>query len=153
MTRDEIIATAKIAQIFGSELFHAQESARMDSGSTPNFVKVHPRDILLKNSSSAQNYKSDHEKRLMQMLQREAESACPLPPDPINQQAAVPPPVPMLPIIAAPQETPRTDSILPQVMPSAPGDVWERISTSLERIANRLDAVEITLKKKRIRRK
>ena len=153
MTRDETIAAAQIAQIFGSELFKAQESARTESGSSPNFVKVHPRDILMRNSPQAQNYKSDQEKRLMQMLQREAEASCPLPPDPINQQAAVPPPVETLPTITVPQQTLRTDTVLPQVMPVAQGDVWERISNSLERIANRLDTVEITLKKKRIRRK
>ena len=153
MINQDQIAAATIAQIFGNELYRAQQSAQTDSGSTPDFVKVHPRDILM-GQGNAQNSqaRSLQEKHMMEMLQREAEASCPLP---ASQQLPpqAPQPVPPLPAVPTNVSLPIPPQSFPAVPSAAPGNVWESIAISLERIANRLEAVEITLKKKRIRRK
>ena len=152
ITQDKI-AAATIAQIFGSELLKAQNNARTDSGSSPQFVTVHPRDLLADQQPRAQQYTTLEQQRILQMVQQEAENSCPLPLDPVNQQSAVAAPVPL------PPPQPMQQNVVQQVVQAAslpnnaPANVWDRIATSLERIANRLETVELTIKKKRIRRK
>ena len=154
ITQDQL-AAATIAQIFGSELLHAQKNAQTDSGVRPEFVKVHPKDILMGGNQTNQRQQSFEQQRMLEALQREAEASCPLPLD------QMPPPAPQT--ISAPQpqtftgQNPIPQPILPinnsSLTASTTSDVWSSIAHSLQRIADRLDTVEITLKKKRVRRK
>jgi len=155
MFNDENIAAAQIAQIFGSELLKAQQSARTDSGSVPDFVKINPKQFLV-NSNVQSNQRRAEEQRLIQMLQREAEAACPLPessqslPLPNTQSS------PMLQThstILQPQPELVVGKITTSTQPIiASEDVWERIATSLEQIAASLARVDISVKKKKVKR-
>ena len=155
MINDESIATAQIAQIFGSELLKAQQSARTDSGSVPDFVKMHPQQFLV-NQAAASTQKKGEEQRLIQMLQREAEAACPLP----ESSQSLPLPntssSPMLQTYSTVLQ-PQPEIVVGKVTTStqpiiASGDVWERIATSLEQIATSLARVDISVKKKKTNR-
>lgn len=158
MITEDKIAAATIAQIFGSELLKAQINARTDSGSSPQFVTVHPRDLLADQQPRAQQYTTMEQQRILQMVQQEAENSCPLPLDSINSQqpipsAPLPPPLPaqIQQISSQPQQISSAPVVATPT--TAPANVWEKIALNLERIANRLETVEITIKKKRIRRK
>lgn len=85
MITDDKIATATIAQIFGSELFSAQQSARTDSGSVPQMVTMDPKQFLVPNNQQRKPSQMDQQ-RMIAALQREAEAACPLP-EPQQPQA------------------------------------------------------------------
>lgn len=76
MISEDNLAAAQIAQIFGSELLKAQQNARTDAGSVPNFVTVDPKQFLI-NKNSNQSRMQQNE--MLQALQREAEMAYPLP--------------------------------------------------------------------------
>lgn len=154
MISEDQLAAAKIAQIFGSELLNAQKNAQTDSGSTPEFVKVHPRDILGGHTLNQQR-QSYEQQRMLEALQREAEGAYPLPQQPPSQpiQAAVPPPIPNTAQTQPVIQPTRTTPVFEVQQPPTSNNVWERIALSLEKIAARLETVEITLKKKRVRRK
>lgn len=148
MFTDDNLATAQIAQLFGSELLKVQQNATTDSGAQPDIVKINPKQFLV-NAPQYQSQKRVEEQRLIEMLQREAEAACPLPEQPqqpiqqqIPQQTVTP--------IAAPKYTPQVQQITP--IAATNGDSWERIANSLERIANKLEGVDLTIKKKRIKR-
>ena len=155
------LAAAQIAQIFGSELLNAQQNAQTDSGSQPNFIKVHPRDILTQQHGQGHNVRTQTDQQMMAMLQREAEASYPLPEPPAG--APQPPPLPAehlpppLPNRAIPPALPPALTLPAARVAPVPapgvGDVWERISDSLERIADRLEAVDIVIKKKRVKRK
>lgn len=144
MFTDDNIATAQIAQLFGSELLKVQQNATTDSGAQPDIVKINPKQFLV-NTPQYQSQKRVEEQRLIQMLQREAEAACPLPEQPqqaLPQQTVTP--------IAAPKYVPQVQQITP--IAATNGDSWERIANSLERIANKLEGVDLTIKKKRVKR-
>lgn len=163
MISEENIATAQIAQIFGSELLKAQQSARTDSGSVPDFVKIHPQQFLV-NQTAISSRKRAEEQRLIQMLQREAEAACPLPPESSQALPANTVSSPMLQTHST--NLPQAQStILPQApdmvvgkvtttthLTNTSSDVWERIANSLESIAASLARVDISVKKKKIKR-
>lgn len=160
MISQDQIAAATIAQIFGSELLNAQKNARTDSGSTPDFVKVHPRDILAGQQPQSHQMQTLEQQRMLQALQREAEASCPLPQQQIPQQAAVssvqqPISVPQPQTFTGQNPFPQPNLPINNSSLTAPttSDVWSSIAHSLQRIADRLDTVEITLKKKRVRRK
>lgn len=140
MISEDNIATAQIAQLFGSELLRVQEGARTDSGSTPNILNIDPKQFLVQNQSSPGGFaKKAEEQRLIRMLQQEAEAAYPAAPiEPIPSSQ------PPLPAAAPIQQT--------QLVSSMSSDALERIALSLERIANRLDGVDLSLKKRRIKR-
>lgn len=76
MINDENLATAHIAQLFGSELLKVQNSSQTDAGSAPDIVKIDPKQFLI-NSPQAFQARKLEEQRLMQALQREAEANCP----------------------------------------------------------------------------
>lgn len=158
MFNDESIATAQIAQIFGSELMKAQQSARTDSGSVPDFVKINPQQFLV-NKTVMSSQKRAEEQRLMQMLQREAEAACPLPPESSQALPANTVSSPMLQtqstILPQTQSAPVTVGKVTTTShyhPTASVDVLERIADSLERIAASLSRVDISVKKKKVKR-
>lgn len=151
MFKEDQLAAAQLAQIFGSELLKVQNSAQTDSGQAPDIVKMDPKQFLVGSAHYASSKKAE-ERRMIEALQREAEAACPLPqeqtytpqtaPAAIPPQSAVPPrPVPV-------NKPPvQTTSISQQS-----SDVLERIALSLERIANAVDKVEIKTKKKTLKR-
>ena len=144
MITEDNLATAQIAQLFGSELLKVQQNATTDSGAQPDIVKINPKQFLV-NTPQFQSQKRAEEQRLIQMLQREAEAACPLPEQPqqaLPQQTVTP--------IAAPKHVPQVQQITPIVATN--GDSWVRIANSLERIANKLEGVDLTIKKKRVKR-
>lgn len=155
MFKEDQVAAAQIAQIFGSELLKVQNSARTDSGHTPNIVNMDPKSFLV-GKENMSNQRKAEEQRLIQMLQREAEAACPLPveqtytpqttPATIPQQSVSPTPISSvvnpLPITEV-RNDPRTSESI---------SALERIALSLERIANAVDKVEIKSKKKTVKR-
>lgn len=157
MFTEDKIATAQLAQIFGSELLKVQSSATTDSGATPDIVKINPQQFLI-DSQQYQSAKKAEEQRLIQMLQREAEAACPLPLQPAYEQPSTQPLAQEQPqqpkfvaqesIIPPQQQFRQSETVHMQTNSPA----FERIAYSLERIANKLDGVDITLKKKRIKR-
>ena len=155
MFNTDNIAAAQIAQIFGSELLKVQNSARTDGGTTPEIVKMDPKQFLVGQTQFTAARRAE-EQRIIEALQREAESAYPIAqpqPSPYTQQVA--------PATLPPQLTSTAGQ--PQLIPNLPVsnvprenfasvDVWERIAISLERIANAVDKVEIKTKKKTIKR-
>jgi hypothetical protein len=158
MISDENIATAQIAQIFGSELLKAQQSARTDAGSVPDFVKINPQQFLVNQAAVSQRKKLD-EQRLIQMLQREAEAACPLPessqPTLHTSSPALPThttniPQHQSPSLVVGKVTPQQQALTQSLVGSS--DVLERIANSLERIANAFDKVEVLVKKRKTKR-
>lgn len=166
MFNDENIAAAQIAQIFGSELLKAQQSARTDSGSTPQFVKIDPKQFLAQHSPAVRMQQRAEEQRLMQLLQKEAEAAYPLaetsqslPAQP-NSSPELPthttsiPNHSSIPLKSEPVHTVGkvTTSTSPVLLSNLTQDVWERIATSLERIATRLEKSDINIKKRRVKK-
>lgn len=157
MISDENIATAQIAQIFGSELLKAQQSARTDTGSVPHFVKMDPKQFLVSETKTAHQQRAE-EQRLIQMLQREAEAACPLPESSQSLPSALAnvssPMLQTQSTILQPQPDVvvgrvTTTSHLPQI---ASDNVMERIAISLESIANSLEKIDIVAKKRKTKR-
>ena len=164
MFNQDQIAAAQIAQIFGSELLKVQNSARTDSGHTPNIVNMDPKSFLVGKEVMSNQRKSE-ERRLIEMLQREAEAACPLP---LEQTFTPPVEIPKSEPVPYPQQI--VSGILPPQLVSANGGggssspqliapiplqqnlLLERIANSLERIANAVDKVEIKSKKKTVKR-
>ena len=150
MFKEDQLAAAQIAQIFGSELLKVQNSARTDSGQTPNIVNLNPKSFLI-NQETMTNQRKAEEQRLIQMLQREAEAACPLPPEQTYTPQTAPATLP--PQLAAASTQPIISKKHLEEYTSLPSsDVLERIALSLERIANAVDKVEIKTKKKTIKR-
>ena len=148
MISEDNLATAQLAQLFGSELLKVQNSARTDSGSIPHIVNLDPKQFLV-NQQGVQQRRKLEEQRMIQALQREAEAACPLPPstyippqpETITQATFNPPPSNPINI--------STTTISP-IGGNSSSDPLARIAQSLERIANRLDGVDLQIKKKRI---
>ena len=161
MISDENIATAQIAQIFGSELLKAQQSARTDSGSTPDFLKIHPAQFLTQSDPRASMRNKQREQMLLQQIQREAEMAYPITETSTNHQPSVTQSSPALPTHTT-QIPNHNSSTLPvavgRVTPSIASinssdtNALERIADNLERIANSLQNVDVVLKKKKVRR-
>ena len=154
MINDESIATAQIAQIFGSELLKAQQSARTDGGAVPDFVRVHPQQFLV-NTPEVQARKKEHEARLMQLVQQEAESSCPLPESSqsllttssaLETHSTILEPNPNLVVGKV------TTSNQLQTSAIFSESVLERIATSLESIAASLEKVDISTKRRKIKR-
>lgn len=145
MFREDQLAAAQLAQIFGSELLKVQNSAQTDSGTTPDIVKLNPKQFLV-GSDSLSNQRKEEERRLIMALQREAEASHPLPPEQFHN-----PPSQQTLVHVAPEPT-RNRSVTP-VNVSNETDVLERIALSLERIANSIGTVDVQVKKKKLRRK
>jgi hypothetical protein len=150
MITEDSLATAQIAQLFGSELLKVQRNATTDSGMQPEIVKINPKQFLV-GQSQFTNQRKAEEQRLIQMLQAEAEASCPLPDQQVAPIASLPPQVTQSSepkITAIPQSYVQVAN--KAVNPTS--DVWEKINNSLERIANCLEKVDIVAKKKRIKR-
>ena len=142
------LATAQLAQMFGSELLKVQKSSQTDSGSVPNIVRLDPKQFLY-NEAHLSNQKRADEQRIIQALQREAEAAYPIAEAQLPPQEQIPqPPRQEAPIQVQPSPIPQSIT----QPPSAKGDVWTSIASSLERIANSLERVDVSAKKKRMKR-
>lgn len=143
------LAAAQIAQMFGSELLKVQKSSQTDSGSVPNIVRLDPKQFLY-NEAHLLNQKRADEQRIIQALQREAEAAYPIAEVQLPSQEQLPQPQRQeAPIQVQPSLVPQATAQLPS---SVKGDVWTSIANSLERIADRLERVDVSIKKKRIKR-
>ena len=140
------LAAAQIAQMFGSELLKVQKSSLTDSGSMPDIVRLDPKQFLY-NQAQMSNQRKAEEQRLIQALQKEAEAAYPMS-EPTQQQISLPVQRPEAPIQV------QTPSIAPIAQPSSTNkeDVWSSIAHSLQRIADSLEKVDVSVKKKRIKR-
>ena len=153
MFSQDKIAAAQIAQLFGSELLRVQQSAQTDSGSQPNIVTMDPKQFLGE-SPQYQNVKKAEEQRLIQMLQREAEASCPLPEEqqPVhNTTIPLQAPTKLSPTVAVdlmPLQQPSTLNIN-----STNSSALDRIAFSLEKIAAKLDKIDITISPKTKRTK
>lgn len=145
MFTEDNLATAQIAQLFGSELLKVQSSSQTDSGSVPDIVRIDPKQFLYNESRMTQQRKVQ-EQQLMVALQKEAEAAYPI------TEAEMPPlqSPPVMPRAEVPIQVQPT----PFVAPTSPSqqNVWESIANSLQRIANSLERVDISVKRKRIKR-
>jgi hypothetical protein len=155
MISEENIAAAQIAQIFGSELMKAQQSARTDSGSVPDFVKMNPAQFLTQQNTNSAAAKQ-RERELMRRLQQEAESAYPISESPqalpaqANSSATLPTATSQIPNHQTSHVVGRVTSTVPSLFST--DSVMERIANSLELIAKRLETVDVLLKKKKVKR-
>jgi hypothetical protein len=152
MFTDDKLATAQIAQLFGSELLKVQMNATTDSGSRPEIVKLDPKQFLTADPRDRSNRKAE-EQRIIQALQREAEAACPLP---ANEQKSQPPVLHQEPVMQVATKFPPPPLSIPlnDKLPISASslDILEKINYNLERIANKIETVDITIKKKRVKR-
>ena len=144
------LATAQIAQLFGSELLKVQSNSQTDSGVAPDIVKIDPKQFLF-NQAQMSTQRKQQEQQLMIALQKEAEAAYPL-------SEAEMPPVEQPQLVHIPEAPPIQVQKAPlnvngqQHFPSHQHNVWDSIADSLQRIANSLEKVDISVKKKRIKR-
>lgn len=145
MIDESSLATAHVAQIFGSELLKIQSTAKTDSGSSPQIVNIDPRQFLnIPNNVVKQNNVQEQHK-LMEALQREAESAYPLPnvqphsPTTDNKPAVQNSPS-LAPVASSFTETPTV-----QAIGSYDTKVLESINLNLERLANSFDTIRDAL--------
>lgn len=81
MITEDKLAAAAVAQIFGSELLKVQKNAVTDSGAQPSIVNIDPKQFLVSGPDprGISMRKSAEHRKMMEVLQREAESAHPLP--------------------------------------------------------------------------
>jgi hypothetical protein len=155
MITEDKMAAAQLAKIFGSELMRVDEFTTQQASMSGPAVRLDPKQVLLGNSP--QRPMAEQERRIMEAVQREAEMSYPTEP---SQQYQEPQPPP-LPIPAAQQPPPLPVQVAPQVgsIQFAPQivpqqtDVWSSIAYSLERIANRLEEVDISFARRKVRRK
>jgi len=161
MTNQDKLAAATIAKIFGSELLYAQQNARTDGGTTPDFRIVHPKDILRQDQPQNVQQRSQRERHMLEMLQREAEASCPLPQDFSNPQQNVvranQDPVSQLQTHTAeqPSQLSTTTNNVQHIESFSNGSTnpLEKIALSLERIATCFEKIDFSVKKVRTRRK
>jgi hypothetical protein len=145
MITEDKIAAAQIAQIFGSELLRVDHNTTERTG--PQATRIDPKQILMQGLPQNQ-FQNNKEKEMLALLQREAESSYPINEQTISpiqeqhyvQQASAP----TLAQQIAPIAAPAFDSKLQAI--------FEKINSNLERIANRLDEVDIQVKSKRVSR-
>ena len=147
MITEDKIAAAQIAQIFGSELLRVDHNTTERTSATQQATRIDPKQILTQGLPQ-HNFQNNKEKEMLALLQREAENSYP-----INEQTISPiqeqhyvqqAPAPSLAQQIAPIAAPAFDSKLQAI--------FEKINSNLERIANRLDEVDIQVKSKRVSR-
>ena len=149
------IAAAQIASLFGNELLNIKEKVT-EGSSTSNFNIVDPRSLLTGVAQTPN--RTLEEQRILQLVQQEAEATWPAAPDEAFRQ---PPPAQQQPpiglVIPAQGPPAQQPSVQPQVEQPVQfvgyASVMERIANSLERIAARLEAVDILLKKRKVTRR
>ena len=147
MITEEKIAAAQIAQIFGSELLRVDHNTTDRTSATQQATRIDPKQILTQGLPQ-HNFQNNKEKEMLAFLQREAESSYPMNEQtiaPIQEQQYVQQvSAPVLAQQIAPIAAPAFDSKLQTI--------FEKINSNLERIANRLDDVDLQVKNKRVSR-
>ena len=129
MINEENLATAHLAQLFGSELLKVQNSSQTDAGSVPDIVKIDPKQFLI-NSPQAIQARKLEEQRLLHSLQQQAEAQYPYEePLPVVEREK-------------PIQQASSASVAPvsPVVSLAENNCLERIATSLEQIVELLKA-------------
>lgn len=147
MITQDNIAAAQIAQIFGSELLRVQQSVS-DSQTQPDIVKINPKQFLVGQAQFA-NAKRMEEQQALQRINREAEMLYPIP-------EHAPPPPPVSVPTAMPQPVPISSPVASTSFVSTPqqnADALTMIAIFLERIATKLESVDLKPKRKTIKRK
>jgi hypothetical protein len=147
MITEDKIAAAQIAQIFGSELLRVDHNTTERTSATQQATRIDPKQILTQGFPQ-HNFQNNKEKEMLALLQREAENSYPINEQTISpiqdQHYAQQAPAPSLAQQIAPIAAPAFDSKLQAI--------FEKINSNLERIANRLDEVDIQVKSKRVSR-
>jgi hypothetical protein len=147
MITEDKIAAAQIAQIFGSELLRVDHNTTERTSATQQATRIDPKQILTQGLPQ-HNFQNNKEKEMIALLQREAENSYPINEQTISpiqeQNYAQQAPAPSLAQQIAPIAAPAFDSKLQAI--------FEKINSNLERIANRLDEVDIQVKSKRVSR-
>lgn len=123
MIKEEQIAAARLAQMFGSELMRVDENTIQRSGEPA--VRMDPKAFLVNNSPSLQQAKREKEKQLEEQLHREAMAAYPI------EQTIVP-------IQSQPKQ-----NFISQVSDGKLQEQLEKINTNLERIACALENLKL----------
>ena len=148
MITEDKIAAAQIAQIFGSELLRIDQNTTERTNATQQATRVDPKQILTQGLPNYQ-FQNNKEKEMLAFLQREAESSYP-----INEQTITPiqpqQTHPQLPVAVQPQQT--IAPIAAPVFDNKLQTIFEKINSNLERIANRLEDVDVQVRNKRIKR-
>lgn len=78
MITNEQMAAATMAKIFGSELLRVDHSTQPGESQGMPAARIDPKKILMEGSNKAGSGSSDRERRLIEMLQKEAEAAHPI---------------------------------------------------------------------------
>ena len=152
MITQDNIAAAQIAQIFGSELLRVQQSVS-DSQTQPDIVKLNPKQFLVGQAQFA-NARRMEEQQALQRLNREAEMLYPIPQQDIPPSPPPSPPPLQPPVAASPQaSSPSSVAAFPSATPQQNADVLTMIAIFLERIATKLESVDLKPKRKTIKRK
>ena len=147
MITEDKIAAAQIAQIFGSELLRVDHNTTERTSATQQATRIDPKQILTQGLPQ-HNFQNNKEKEMLALLQREAENSYP-----INEQTISP--IQEQPYIQQVPAPSLAQQITPIAAPTFDGKlqaVFEKINSNLERIANRLDEVDIQVKSKRVKR-
>ena len=147
MITEDNIAAAQIAQIFGSELLKVQQSVS-ESKSHPDIVKLNPKQFLVGQQNFDRQRKLE-EQQLIDKINREAEMMHPLP-----QPTQPTPPPQSTPFVysSSPNGGART-YVPPPATTQQNADVLVLIANFLDRIATKLESVDIKTKRKTIKRK
>ena len=150
MFTEDKLAAAQIAQIFGSELLKVQQTATNDQGNVPDIVKIDPKQFLIGRETLNEQKKS-REQSIILALQKEAEAAYPL-----QQQLPSNAPAPLAAaaeptVITQRFNSPPAGHNLP-TFTAEPSHTLERIAISLEKIANAVDRVDLSVRKRKIKR-
>ena len=147
MITEEKIAAAQIAQIFGSELLRVDHNTTDRTSATQQATRIDPKQILTQGLPQ-HNFQNNKEKEMLAFLQREAESSYPINEQtisPIQEQQYVQP-------VSAPVHAQQIAPIAAPAFDSKLQAIFEKINSNLERIANRLDDVDLQVKSKRVSR-
>ncbi len=145
MFKQENIALAQIAQMFGSHLLNVQENAITDSGQKPSIVNIDPKQFLVPDAPSVSTRNKEQERELLLKLQREAEAACPLPPEiSAPSQAPSSPPSVQKPLESASIASP---------IAASPGISHSDLLKNVESIAKSLETIAGAIGKRSVAKK
>lgn len=153
MFKEENLAAAQIAQIFGSELLKVEQSAVTDSGQQPSIVSINPKQFLVGTETYTANKKAE-ERRLLQQLQREAEAAYPTA---LEQPSAEQRPALVesasAEYIEGIKRKPKSSNLSPVFANENTHGALERIACSLELIASSIANLTVVSKQKKYKKR
>ena len=143
MITDDKIAAARIAQIFGSELLSVDEKTTNRSGNSIKASRVDPGLILKGHPQTMID-------PITQRANQEALTHHPSPSDATfseitNQSSSYDFPVAVAPVGVAPV------GVAPVGVAPVGEKIWEKINSNLERIADRLETLDLVVRKRKIK--